>query len=109
MEDEEQRKHLKRQLRPPGMEEDESRPKLRRATRLAEKRRRDERADEEQEEEEPAVCGTISLAAKDKFWGCVLDGMKVDMKGEKEIANVRQEVGPPWHDDLTGQVLNTQK
>eukprot|EP00972_Heterocapsa_arctica_P040556 5975969-Heterocapsa_arctica.AAC.1 len=50
-----------------------------------------------------------AFATKEKLWGCVSDGMKVDMKSENEIAKVRKETGPPWHDDLTGQVLDPQK
>eukprot|EP00972_Heterocapsa_arctica_P016159 2382203-Heterocapsa_arctica.AAC.1 len=35
--------------------------------------------------------------------------MDVDMKGEKKIAYFQQQTCPPWHDDLTGELLDTEK
>eukprot|EP00972_Heterocapsa_arctica_P082425 12146765-Heterocapsa_arctica.AAC.1 len=35
--------------------------------------------------------------------------MDVEIKDEKTIAYVQQETGPPWHDDLTGELLDTEK
>eukprot|EP00972_Heterocapsa_arctica_P078440 11566865-Heterocapsa_arctica.AAC.1 len=57
-------------------DEAEGKPKLRRLSRIAEKRRRDERAEEEQEAEEQAVRGTISLIEKEKYEGKLLDDLE---------------------------------
>eukprot|EP00972_Heterocapsa_arctica_P074962 11063117-Heterocapsa_arctica.AAC.1 len=67
MEKEEQRKQLKRLCPGPGLEEDESKPKLKRSARLVEKRRRDPRAELEQEEEKEVVCGTVAMIVKEKY------------------------------------------
>ena len=62
--------------RPPGLEgEPSTSTKVRRSTRIAEKRRRDAETEEAQEEEEQAARGTIELGSKEKFEGCVYDDL----------------------------------
>eukprot|EP00972_Heterocapsa_arctica_P058028 8560926-Heterocapsa_arctica.AAC.1 len=74
--------------------------------RIAEKRRRDEHAEEEQEEEEQAARGTISLIEKEKYEGRTLDDMEIIDEHEVLMA---QETCAPWHDDLTGEILDDAK
>eukprot|EP00972_Heterocapsa_arctica_P028553 4200700-Heterocapsa_arctica.AAC.1 len=86
--------------------EAEGMPKLRRSSRIAEKRRRDQHAEEQQEAEEQAARGTVSLIEKEKYEGELLDDMEsID---EFLIMGI-QETTPPWHDDVTGEPLDNKK
>ena len=97
---------------------------MRRSTRIAEKRRRYVYAEEKQDEEEQAVRETIELGNKEKFEGCVYDDLRSShlrrhgagpgtrgqqLRDERTIAYLQPESSPPYHDDLTGKLLNTAK